>query len=231
MPYITEHFCRFTPFSKSGVPKLSPSASLSDSIKWFLKCMFIISPYNRQTIYYFDSTAKLEFERQFYLDSKKIVIHPLSIFTQYWQFMMCFILHLNILLGLSSPIFRILVNFDDFIFNGMYSLYFITLIICTLHILVSFFTGYIEKQTKRIEIDRKKIALRYLTRNFFIDFLAFDYVFVLTLQNFKFYTPFAIVYTIAKILRLSRLKDANIYLKNLTVYCGLSDGQFRAIKV
>lgn len=230
MSFIVDHFCTLKPFSKTGVPKLGPSATIWDKMSRFAKCLFIVSPYNLQTKGYFESTSKLEQERRRFLRCG-FVIHPLSIFSQYWQFMICILLYFNVSLGLIAPILQLRVKYNNSFFIDLQNFYLGTEIICCGHMLICFLTGYIENKTKNIVLDKKKIAVHYLSTYFIIDLCAFDFLFILPLYYIQLNTLFATIYFSVKLLRILRLRTANTYLRHLIIYVNLSDDKFQLLKV
>lgn len=127
--------------------------------------LLIVSEDNPRTIAFLKSSAAIKLEKRRHLHYHYHIIHPFSEGRAYWEFIMMFVLIFGLIL---FPIENARSEAIMWLAVPKYVIEFMFLADCVM----TFFTGYYEKNTKKIVLSRRDIFWRYVLGFFLPDFLG-----------------------------------------------------------
>lgn len=167
--------------SMSFLPPLRRRASYFRRFRRAFKKSTLISEYNPQSADYFRSKAEILRTRKEHVLSNSCIIHPFSLFRAYYEMWMTVVWILVIFLMPADAAFDLLDPSDQHLLHkkkthhiSSYDPLGLTLrMLCIIDIVMTFFTGYPIKKSRKVIMNPIKIAKHYVLSLYFItDILA-----------------------------------------------------------
>lgn len=168
------------------------------------------------------SGAAIRREKARHLQHYYYIIHPFSNGRTYWEFFMMFVfLFLLILIPIEISSNRIIwwLTSTKFVFD----------LLCCADIGITFATGFYNPNTKKIILDKKRIAMRYLFGYFIIDLISsFPLYYIFALLGYSTRYGVLKLFMFLKFLRITTLLK---YLDTFRVYNEYSIYRFSFFKI
>lgn len=188
--------------------------------KW--REFLMVSDTNPCSRAFLKSGAAIRREKARHLQHYYYMIHPFSKGRAYWEFFMMFVflsLLIIIPIEISSGHILLWLSTIKFIFD----------LLCCADICITFATGFYHPYTKKVILNKKLIALRYLKGYFIIDVISsFPLYYIMDFLGYSTgYTAWRLV-TFLKFLRITTLLK---YLDTLRLYCEFSIYRFSFFKI
>ncbi|KAK6641642.1 hypothetical protein RUM44_013357 [Polyplax serrata] len=205
---------------------------------------FLISEKNLKSYLKAKSLSAIYYEKRRQIRTSKVTtIHPYSEFHRLWQFWMCFVFLMAVILFPFSSAFHgplyakylIFYKKDFTIFYSIVLLVFLIQLFCIVDIAVNFMTGYVNKETDEMVIQPSRIARRYICTYFFVDLVSsipYDSILIIIL-GITAYSRLTIVQygvcTIFPLLKLIRLRTLYVYFYNIFGYFSSSYSVYKMV--
>ncbi|KAL3272598.1 hypothetical protein HHI36_014068 [Cryptolaemus montrouzieri] len=173
------------------------------------KQMFLISETLNKTKMVFRSSLRIGMEKQRHLRYFYWTIHPFSKFRFYWEIFMGFIFLTTMI---YMPLYGINV-LNPLTERWSNKYYHCLNLICIFDVIVTFFTGYLDKNSETVVLNLRQVFKHYL-----FGYLIFDITASIPLTYFLFYAGYKYddwYWTMNRYVRVLRLFTAIRYLGNL----------------
>lgn len=184
--------------------------------------LLMVSETNPCSRIFLKSSASIRREKARHLQYYYYMIHPFSNGRTYWEFFMMFVfVFLLILIPIEISSEKIIwwVTSTKLTFD----------VLCCADICITFATGYYNPSTKRIILDSKRVALRYLRGYFSIDLISsFPVYYILLLIGYSTHYSTLKMLTYLKFLRIMTLLK---YLDTFRIYNEFSIYRFSFFKI
>ncbi|XP_078052317.1 potassium/sodium hyperpolarization-activated cyclic nucleotide-gated channel 1 [Augochlora pura] len=157
---------------------------------------------------YLGSTAFIVSEKRRQLRSYMHVIHPFSIFSYYWDFLMISVMTIMMVLVPYQAAFELVRYHDSWIISKN-----CLLVICCLDMIVKFKTGYMDEETHTVILEQKKIASRYIkSGTFFPDLVGSCITDIFFLHKFR---ELLIARKVASLVFVFRVVSLSVYINKV----------------
>ncbi|XP_031338584.1 potassium/sodium hyperpolarization-activated cyclic nucleotide-gated channel 2-like [Photinus pyralis] len=217
------HKCGLTETLDSGLPKLRPGSSLFTKWKRVLLKQLVISAKHPDCKFYFKSNAMILSETRRQMRYPPYTIHPFSKVALYREVIMSIIWFFDFYF---SPLFSAFNKEPlNFFYNFWHTLDLVCQVFLMLNVVMCFFIGVMEEQTKKVELEWKKIAKKYLSTFFIFDCvgsLPFAAAMIMFRNREKKYPVICITSYFIHMVRFIRLKSAIQYFQRITSKLGIT---------
>lgn len=233
MPYLkienTVHRCEFPKQSNSTLPKLPPQAGKFSRWLRGKKELFIVSGSNFRANLVYRSIHSLQAEKRRHTKYFPwYIIHPFSKLYAAHEAVMAVTWSISYF---KDPYTVAFFHKNDISIVSYWQI--INLIVdftLLMHVVFCCFSGYFLEQTKTVELQHSKIIKRYLRTYFIFDFLGalplnIVYIFIITRIGSK-ETMIIYLLSLVRLLRIVRCKSLLLYIKRITHWFKISDGNY-----
>ncbi|XP_050302113.1 potassium/sodium hyperpolarization-activated cyclic nucleotide-gated channel 1-like [Anthonomus grandis grandis] len=196
------------------------------NLRRFLKRCMMISTNHPYTRSYAPSINRLKLEEKEHLIENYAIIHPLSMFSLYFNFITCFIF---VFYFLHTPILYAMTNSEN---KRIYIMLPVHVTKVTL-IIVTFLTGVYNEKDNTVSMNPGDIAKSYLKSYFFVDVLTpfLKFLGLIIVKKHPLRKTLTMIHPIVVIMRYVRYIWCLQVLKVARLYFGCSITVFRVVKL
>ncbi|KAK5647175.1 hypothetical protein RI129_002067 [Pyrocoelia pectoralis] len=228
-----KHNCELTSTLDGGLPKLRPGAGFFEKWKRKLQKQLVVSTRHPDCKFYFKSNAAITSEKKRQIRNSPYSIHPFSNVALFREVIMSLVWFFEFYTDPFFSAFYKPMSFKEDIWHhlNLFNIDLVLEICLLLNIVMCFFVGVMEEQTKKVELERKKIAIHYLSTFFIFDFVGtLPFIIVMEMMikmisgddKGRFPGFYTISYLV-RVFRFARIKTAIRYFGRITSACGMSD--------
>lgn len=232
--YLVDHFCSVRHMRDyNGLTHINPRAPCLQRLGRFILDLTTASEKNGSTYNYLPSYVQYCEQRRMHSSQYWYVIHPLSLFTKYWQIVMCLVWFTIIPIDFSYlSAYELERCTSSLKVPALENIFTLLNWICMIDFIMRFFTGYIYSKTNEIVLVPTKIIWNYVKTFAFVDVTSFFVFFTSHWSTEKLicYKSALFVVMLVRTVRSVRLSTAFTYLKNITVNLGLTHNQYTYIR-
>ncbi|XP_021712540.1 uncharacterized protein LOC5563918 [Aedes aegypti] len=158
---IAGHRCTLRHQSITHLAPILPGTSRWVKLRRFIRTLMLASPDHPETKNYLKSHTQVSNENKRQVGSHPpYVIHPFSIFRQYWDMVVFVALTLHLLMLAFD--FTFLIFQDEHEYLGAIRFDLLLCGVLMMEVMLKFITGFVIKETNEIVLEPKRIALNYL---------------------------------------------------------------------